>query len=116
MWKYVEVKNLSEAENFEKVCALYPSPIKNTSGKKTDENMKKAEKDAKEGKCRLLIWREVKEENEEVNHYFYLVLNTYTYKARYSHGKYSSVESLKRDLDQDEKLLKVWEVKGEVKI
>lgn len=62
IWKYVRINSLKEAKKDEKVCAVYPSPIKNTSGKKTDEQIKKAAKDAKEGKCKLVIWRECEDE------------------------------------------------------
>lgn len=57
--KYVQITNLKEANRNETICASYPNPSKNVSGKKTDEKMKIASKDAKQGKCRLLVWREV---------------------------------------------------------
>lgn len=58
MQRYIEIKELSEAYKDEEVCALYPNPAKNVAGKKTEDKMKEAEKDAKDGKCRLLVWRE----------------------------------------------------------
>lgn len=65
--KYVEIKNLSEAGDDEKVVASYPRPIMNRSGKKTEEYMIKAEKDAAEGKCRLLVWRKVEDTRNYIN-------------------------------------------------
>ena len=59
IWKYVELTSLEEAGPNENVCASYPSPIKNVSGKKNDEKMLAAQEDAKAGKCRLLVWRKV---------------------------------------------------------
>ena len=57
-WRYVEIEKLSEAKKDEVVCASYPTSYKNVAGKKTEEKMKIAAKDAKAGKCRLLVWRE----------------------------------------------------------
>lgn len=57
LWKYVEIKSLDEADKNEDVCAIYPNPSKNVSGKNTEEKMKIAESNAKAGKCRLLVWR-----------------------------------------------------------
>ena len=59
MEKYIRINELNEAEDNEEICALYPSPDENRSGYKTDEHMINAEKDAKEGKCKLLVWRKV---------------------------------------------------------
>lgn len=59
LWRYVQLKNLREVKKDERICACYPCPVQNTSGKKTDENIIRAAKDAKEGKCKLLVWREV---------------------------------------------------------
>lgn len=56
--KYVKIQNLRQAKKDEEVCAIYPNPIDNVSGKKTDDKMKIAEKDAKDGKCRLVVRRE----------------------------------------------------------
>lgn len=61
IWKYVEIQKLSEAKNDETICASYPTPCKNVAGKKKEEKMKKAYRDAKQGKCRLLVWRCVDE-------------------------------------------------------
>lgn len=63
IWKYVEIKKLTEAKKDETICASYPRPTSNVSGKRSEEKIKKAYKDAKQGKCRLLVWREVDEEN-----------------------------------------------------
>lgn len=57
MEKYVQIYELSEAAEDEIVCGCYPEPYKNVSGKRNEERMLKAEKDAKEGKCKLLVWR-----------------------------------------------------------
>lgn len=65
--RYVEIKNLDEAGDDEIVCAHYPSPMKNTCGKKTGQNMIKAEKEATEGKCRLLVWRRVEDTRNYIN-------------------------------------------------
>ena len=59
LWKYVEIKSLKEAKKDEEVCACYPTPGLNVAGKKNEPKIKEAVKDAKAGKCRLLIWREV---------------------------------------------------------
>lgn len=59
MEKYVQINKLSEAADSEKVCACYPNPQKNRSGFKTDEIMLKAEQDAFNGECKLLVWRSV---------------------------------------------------------
>ena len=60
MWRYVTIKNLKEAKKDEVVCACYPESRKNVSGKKTEEKIIKAAKDAKMGMCKLIIWREVR--------------------------------------------------------
>lgn len=57
--KYVEIKKLSEAKKDETVVASYPTPYKNVSGKKTDKKIKEAYEDARKGKCKLLVWREI---------------------------------------------------------
>jgi hypothetical protein len=72
IWKYIEIKSLREAKKDEKIVAYYPNPMQNRDGYKTDECIKLALKDAKQGKCKLLIWREVEDENfydrlEEMN-------------------------------------------------
>ena len=55
---YVEIKNLNEVNDNEDIVAYYfYKSYKNVSGKKDDEKMKKAEQDAKEGKCKLIVWR-----------------------------------------------------------
>ena len=59
MEKYVQIKNLKEAKKGETIFTSYPNPSKNVSGKKHEEKIINAAKDAKEGKCRLLVWREV---------------------------------------------------------
>ena len=57
MEKYVRIYKLSEATEDEIVCGCYPESYKNVSGKRNEECMLKAEKDAIEGKCKLLVWR-----------------------------------------------------------
>lgn len=59
MEKYVQIYKLSEATEDEIVCGYYPEPYKNVSGKRNEKCMLKAEKDAMEGKCKLLVWRTV---------------------------------------------------------
>lgn len=59
MEKYVQIYELSEATDDETVCAYYPNPSKNVSGKKNKEYIKIAEKEAREGECKLLVWRTV---------------------------------------------------------
>lgn len=61
MEKYIQIDNLNEAMENETVCALYPYPVKNISGKKNEACMLKAEKEAHEGKCKLLVWRTINE-------------------------------------------------------
>ena len=56
MWKYYDIETLSDARESEKINALYPNPRNNQYGYKTDKHMIKAEKDKREGKCRLLVW------------------------------------------------------------
>lgn len=51
-----------------------------------------------------------------MKHYFFLILNTYTYKTYYNHGCYEDVNDIKENLKQDEKLVKVWEVSKEIPI
>lgn len=63
MEKYVQIYSLDEAMENEKVCALYPRPSQNVSGRKYEETMVKAEQDAKEGKCELLVWRKIVDED-----------------------------------------------------
>ena len=58
MWRYVEISNLSQAKKDEEVCAVYPNSDKNVAGKKSEEKMKIAAKGAKDGKCKLVVWRE----------------------------------------------------------
>ena len=57
-WKYFEIKKLSEAKKDENIIGYYPDFFKNVCGKKTEEKIQKAAKDSKEGKCKLLVWRE----------------------------------------------------------
>lgn len=59
MWRYEEIKYLKEVKKDEEVCAVYPESHKNVAGKKTQEKVKKAANDAKAGKCKLIVWREV---------------------------------------------------------
>lgn len=59
IWRYIKIENLAQAEENEEVCAVYENPMKNVSGSKYSEKMKGAEKDAKAGKCKLVVWREV---------------------------------------------------------
>ena len=65
MEKYIKIDNLSDAMDNETVCACYPCSAKNISGKKNEERMLKAEKDAHEGKCKLLVWRAINESCED---------------------------------------------------
>lgn len=77
MEKYIQIYSLSEAMDNETVCACYPHPSKNISGRKNEERMLNAEKEAKEGKCKLLVWRTInkscgylkkmEEENADIN-------------------------------------------------
>ena len=57
--KYVQIKTLRHAKKDEIVCACYPKPIKNVSGKKHETKIQVAAIDAKDGKCKLFVWREV---------------------------------------------------------
>lgn len=57
--KYAHIHSLDEAADEETVCALYPRAAQNVSGKKNDAKMLEAEKDALNGKCKLLVWRKV---------------------------------------------------------
>lgn len=45
-----------------------------------------------------------------MTHYFFLILNTYTYQSYYSHGAYTSKEDIENHLRSDEKLIKTWVV------
>jgi len=60
MERYFEISSLADAKEDEEVCALYPDPNNNVSGRKTEEKMIKAEEDYKQGKCRLWVWRDDK--------------------------------------------------------
>lgn len=60
MERYFEISSLADAKENEEVCALYPDPNNNVSGRKTEEKMIKAEQDYKQGKCELLVWRDDK--------------------------------------------------------
>lgn len=51
-----------------------------------------------------------------MKHYFFLILNTYTFNTYYNHGCYEDVNDVKANLKQDENLVKVWEVSKEVPI
>lgn len=66
--KYIQIYELSEATENETVCACYPESCKNVSGKINAECMLKAEKDAMEGKCKLLVWRTVYTPDEIKNY------------------------------------------------
>lgn len=57
--KYVRIYTLRQAKKGENVCAYYPHPVQNTCGRKDEPHMLKAEQDAKDGKCKLLVWRKV---------------------------------------------------------
>ncbi len=63
--KYIEIKDLSEARDDEYICVMFADSSKNYTGKKTDELMKSAIADAKLGKCKLLVWREVDVDTEK---------------------------------------------------
>ena len=63
--KYVEIKSLDEAAETETVYVAYPDSIKNTAGTKKSEKVLNALKDAKEGKCRLLVKRMVEKPCDE---------------------------------------------------
>lgn len=65
MEKYIQIKKLSEVAENETICAFYPHPVKNVLGKRNEERMIKAEKDAKEGKCKLYVWRSVAERSPQ---------------------------------------------------
>ena len=67
IWRYIQIENLEQAEENEEICAVYENPMKNTSGMKNSAEMKAAEKDAKDGKCELVVWREEKEEKNDIN-------------------------------------------------
>ncbi len=56
MERYFEISSLKEADDNEMVTAVYPE--KTRSGWKNSETILQAEKDAKENKCTLLVWRE----------------------------------------------------------
>ena len=66
MEKYIQIYSLSEAMDNETVCACYPHPQKNISGRKNEERMLNAEKEAKEGKCKLLVWRTINKPCEDI--------------------------------------------------
>lgn len=59
IWKYVKLNRLGAAKKDEIVNACYPNPAKNVNGKKDSPQIIAAAQDAKEGKCKLLVWREV---------------------------------------------------------
>lgn len=49
-----------------------------------------------------------------MKHYFFLILNTYTYQTYYSHGAYKDKEDIKNYLRSDERLIKTWVVTEDV--
>ena len=61
-WKYVQVKTLKEIQKNEIVNVCYKESYKNFTGYKTDEKIKEALKDSRQGLCKLLVWREVNDE------------------------------------------------------
>lgn len=65
MEKYIQINNLDEATENETVCACYPCPTKNVSGRKHEECILRAEQEAREGKCKLLVWRKIEEPLKE---------------------------------------------------
>lgn len=67
IWKYVTIRSLEEAKEDEEVCAYYEDPRNNVAGKKTEEKMKIAEEEAKEGKCKLMVWRECEKSQQPIH-------------------------------------------------
>lgn len=51
MFRYLEIESLSQAMPREEVSALYPDHRQNVSGHINSRKMRKAEKDASDGKC-----------------------------------------------------------------
>lgn len=51
-----------------------------------------------------------------MKHYFFLILNTYTYETHYRHGAYKGIDEIKESLIPDESLIKVLEVSREVPV
>lgn len=69
MEKYIQINALSEATDDEIVCACYPQPSKNLSGRKNSSCILEAEKDAMDGKCKLFVWRSLDDTSEERKFY-----------------------------------------------
>ena len=87
IWRYVQINSLKQTRKDEKVCTCYPNPAKNTEGYKTDDNMIAAEKDAKAGKCKLLVWREVDDGIEEKKRYTLTEQDVEQIITRYNNAK-----------------------------
>lgn len=98
MWKYYDIETLDDAKDSEEICALYPEPIKNISGHKKDEYMKKAEQDKRDGKCRLLVWR-----SDDTNAGYNLSSNDIEQiKIRYNNAKTMAYEYKKKSSEYTE--------------
>lgn len=61
VFKYVPIKRVSYAKKDEEINFIYPSPIHNNCGKKDDIKIKQNIQDFKDGKCKMMVWREVEE-------------------------------------------------------
>lgn len=92
MERYFEISSLADAKEDEEVCALYPDPNNNVSGRKTEEKMIKAEQDYKQGKCELLVWRE---ENGE---YLLSSADVEQIKTEYEKAKLMAKDNYKKNL------------------
>ena len=57
-WHYEQIKSLKQARKDERIVACYDYPGKNFTAYKDDERLKEAVEDSKQGKCKLLVWRE----------------------------------------------------------
>ena len=56
--RYIQIHELNEAHHDEIICAVYNNPTLNATGTRGSERIIGACRDAAEGKCRLMVWRD----------------------------------------------------------
>ena len=67
-YRYQKITDLAQARYNEQICAVYDNPLLNTEGTKKDKNIIKALADAKEDRCKLVVWRS----DEDKDYYQYI--------------------------------------------
>ncbi len=64
IWKYVRLASIRQVKKDETICFYYPHPCNNFTARKEEEEAKRGASDAKAGKCKILVWREVEVEDD----------------------------------------------------